>query len=218
MRLSFFGHAAFYIESLKGTRLITDPYEPEYKGMIHYRPICNEADVVTISHDHGDHNYVEGLPGNPQVVRGVGSWRIDDLELHGIASFHDSDGGTVRGVNTIFVLNVDGIRICHLGDLGHLLSKEQERQIAPVDILLLPVGGNFTIGPLEALTVAERINARCLIPMHYKTDKIDFELRPLEDFLKLVEKIPTETRKDLVFNNIGSVPRATRIYILEPKC
>lgn len=215
MRLNLLGHATFFLESSKGTRLITDPYQPGFKNMIGHQPITLEADVVTISHDHGDHSYVEGLPGRPEVFRGQGSWQIADIELQSISSFHDNVEGAARGPNTIFTITMDGLRTCHLGDLGHILSETQINSIGPVEILLVPIGGNFTVGPEDALAIAKRIGAPIWIPMHYKTKKVGFQLAALEEFLGLIENINVERREELIIENANSLAKDTRVYILE---
>jgi L-ascorbate metabolism protein UlaG (beta-lactamase superfamily) len=183
--------------------------------MIEHEPITIEADVVTVSHDHGDHSYVNGLPGSPKVFREQGSWRLADIELRSISSFHDNAKGSMRGPNSIFVIKIDGLRICHLGDLGHVLNEDKINAVGSVEVLLLPVGGTFTVGPKEALTVAEKIGAPIWIPMHYKTEKVGFPLAPLKDFLDLIGNIKVERRRELFFEDINSVPTGRHVYVLD---
>jgi len=215
MHLRLLGHAAFYLESSKGTRILTDPYQPGFKDMIHHEPILLESDIVTVSHEHGDHSGVENLPGKPFVLRGNGSWKIDDVELKSYPSFHDAVSGRTRGTNTIFVITIDGFHVCHLGDLGHI-NDEAIQRIGSVDILLLPVGGNFTIGPKAALEIAIGIGAHIWIPMHYKTQKVDFDLAFLEEFLALVAGRPVESGKELVLKRGIKLTEQGKIVILEP--
>ncbi len=121
MTIKFLGHATFLITSEDGVRIITDPYESGgYGGALRYGPITDEADIVTVSHDHADHNYVAGVPGNPVVV--TESTEVGGISFQVIDSYHDDAQGAERGPNRIFCFQVDGIRVCHLGDLGHLLS------------------------------------------------------------------------------------------------
>ena len=216
MRLRLLGHAAFYLESSKGTRIITDPYQSGFKGMIHFGPILLESDLVTVSHEHGDHCSVENLPGKPLVLRGNGSWNFGDVEVKGFPSYHDAVGGTTRGTNTIFVITVDGFQLCHLGDLGHLLDDGDIKRIGSVDILLLPVGGNFTIGPKEALEIATGIGAHIWIPMHYKTQKVDFDLAFLEEFLALVEDRSVKSGREISLKMGTKLTEEGKIVILEP--
>ncbi|MBM4323869.1 MAG: MBL fold metallo-hydrolase [Deltaproteobacteria bacterium] len=185
MKIKWYGHAAFLITSEKGTKIILDPYEPgAFGGQLSYGKINDQADMVLTSHDHADHNDTKSLPGSPQVVKGSGSKTIKGVSIKGISTYHDSSKGSERGANTIFNLQVDGIQVCHLGDLGHLLSDKEVAEIGPVDVLLIPVGGFFTIDAKEATRVAEQIKPKVLIPMHFKTGKCGFSIAPVEDFIK----------------------------------
>jgi len=182
MTIKFLGHATFLITSEDGVRIITDPYEPEgYGGALRYGPITDEADIVTVSHDHADHNYVAGVPDDPVVV--TESTEVSSISFRAIDSYHDDTQGTERGPNRIFCFRVDGIRVCHLGDLGHLLSPEQVASIGKVDVLLIPVGGHFTIDAQGATQVMNQLQPVVVIPMHFKTPKVDFPIGPVDDFL-----------------------------------
>jgi L-ascorbate metabolism protein UlaG (beta-lactamase superfamily) len=184
MKIKWYGHAAFLITSDQGTKIIIDPYEPgAFGGQLSYGRITDQADIVITSHDHADHNYTNGLPGKPQVVKDSGSKKIGEISMKGIATFHDPSKGSERGANTVFTLTVDHIQLCHLGDLGHLLSDKELAEIGPVDILLIPIGGFFTIDPIEASRVADQIKPKVLIPMHFKTEKCGFPIAPVEAFL-----------------------------------
>jgi len=185
MKITWLGHSAFLVESDSGVRVITDPYDVSaYGGAIKYEAISEEADAVTVSHDHPDHGFVKAVKGNPMVVKGAGKFVVKDIEFMGVQTMHDESGGSERGKNVVFVFTVDGVRICHLGDLGHIPNSEQLSQIGSVDVLLAPIGGYFTIGAEEAWEVAEKLNARVVIPMHYKTEKIGFPIAPIDEFLK----------------------------------
>lgn len=185
MEVKWYGHAAFFIKAEEGIRVITDPYQPgAYGGGIAYGPIRDEADVVTVSHDHDDHNWTTGLPGSPQVVKGPGRHHVKGKVFHGIATYHDPSKGSERGENTIFCFEVDGIRVCHLGDLGHLLGQQEVEAIGEVDLLLIPVGGFYTINAEEASQVLEQLRPKKVIPMHFKTDKCNFPISGVEAFLK----------------------------------
>jgi L-ascorbate metabolism protein UlaG (beta-lactamase superfamily) len=217
MRLIYLGHAAFFLESSKGTRLLMDPYQAGYKGMINHRPIEFTGEIVTISHDHGDHNASELVSGDATVLKGVGSWSIRDVNVQSIPTFHDNEGGKLRGGNNVFTVAVDNIRICHLGDLGHLLSEQQVSTIGKVHILLVPVGGTYTIDSEQALLVANQINAPVLVPMHYKTEKVGFPLLPLDAFLRCTgNAAKIERRKQLEVEAVASIPTNRHIIILEP--
>ncbi len=182
MTIKFLGHASFLITSKDRVRIITDPYEPGgFGGTFRYRPITDEADIVTVSHDHADHNYAQGVPGNPVVVTSSGEVKGIDFEV--IESYHDDTQGAQRGINRVVCFEVDGIKVCHLGDLGHLLSAEQVTSVGHVDILLVPVGGTFTINPSQAAEVIAQLQPSVAIPMHFKRPEVDLPITPLGEFL-----------------------------------
>ncbi|MBI5966975.1 MAG: MBL fold metallo-hydrolase [Deltaproteobacteria bacterium] len=216
MRVKWYGHSAFLITSDKGFKIITDPYEPGgFGGAIGYGKIPDKADVVLVSHDHADHNYIQGLPGRPKVIKGTGRHRINDLEIRGLASYHDECQGSERGENTIFCFILDGLQICHLGDLGHVPTEKEAKQIGPVDLLLMPVGGVYTIDPSQANQTAERLNPRVIIPMHFKTSQCGFPLENVEEFTKgklsvrVINGSEVEMKKE-------SLPKALEILVLKP--
>jgi len=185
MEVKWYGHASFLITTEKGITIISDPYEPgAYGGGISYGPIPDEADIVTVSHDHSDHNYVKGLPGNPQQIKGAGRHEAKGIIFEGIATYHDATKGSERGENTIFTFSADGIKICHLGDLGHVLSDRDINAIGEIDVLFIPVGGFYTIDPKEATEVVNQLKPKVVIPMHYKTERCEFPIEPVESFLK----------------------------------
>jgi L-ascorbate metabolism protein UlaG (beta-lactamase superfamily) len=215
MKIKWYGHAAFLITSDEGTRIIIDPYEPgAFGGQLSYGKIKDQADIVLTSHDHADHNYTQDLPGTPQVVKGSGSKTIKGISMKGVSSYHDPSKGSERGANTIFTIKINNIQLCHLGDLGHLLSDKELADIAPVDILLIPVGGFFTIDPKEATRVAEQINPRILIPMHFKTGKCGFSIAPVEDFLKGKANIKRPKASEATFDK-ATLPQQMEIAVLE---
>lgn len=196
MKITWLGHASFLIETAGGVRVITDPFEAgSYGGAVGYAPIEERADLVTVSHEHPDHNFVESVQGSPDVVRETGERTVKGIVVRGVASFHDECRGHERGKNTMFVLEADGLRVAHLGDLGHALSTEEARALGPVDVLLAPVGGHFTIGPEDAKRVAEKLGAKVVIPMHYKTDVLDFPILPVDDFLRLMGRVERPGRR-----------------------
>ena len=152
MKVKWLGHSSFLITADDGTKIITDPYTPGMMG-VNYESVKDVADIVTVSHEHGDHNAVDKLPGNPQAVRGTGVKAVKGIEFKGTAAFHDPSRGGQRGANTIFCFTVDGVRVCHLGDLGHQLTDAEVAEVGPVDVLLAPVGGSFTIDAAGATQV-----------------------------------------------------------------
>ena len=197
MDIKWYGHASFFLTTAQGVKIITDPYEPgAYDGGIAYGPITDEADIVSVSHDHADHNYVKGLAGNPTVITGEGKHEVKGIVFEGVSTYHDDSQGTERGGNTIFTIIADGMRVCHLGDLGHLLNDKELQQIGQVDCLLIPVGGFFTIGPQEARQVVDQLQPQVTIPMHFKTDKCGFPIASVDQFVEgaqQVQRLDTST-------------------------
>ena len=215
MKIKWYGHASFLITSDEGTKIMIDPYEPgAFGGQLSYGEIKDQADIVLTSHDHADHNYTQDLPGTPQIVKGSGSKSIKGISLKGISSYHDPSKGSERGVNTIFTIKINNIQLCHLGDLGHLLSDKELAEIGPVDILLIPVGGLFTIDPKEATRVAEQIKPKVLIPMHFKTKKCGFSIAPVEDFLKGKTNVKRPKVSELTIDK-ATLPQQIEIVVLE---
>lgn len=153
----FWGQACFSVVVEGGVGVVTDPYPSP----------TVEPDVVTVSHDHPDHNQVQNVQGDFEVIRDVGEYEIAGVAFTGVETFHDDAEGTVRGNNTVFVWNMEGIHFAHLGDLGHLLTDDQRESIGEVDVLMIPVGGNFTIDGPTAVQVVQQLSAKLVIPMHY---------------------------------------------------
>jgi L-ascorbate metabolism protein UlaG (beta-lactamase superfamily) len=215
MKIKWYGHSAFLITSDQGAKIIIDPYEPgAFGGQLSYGKIKDQVDIVLTTHDHADHNYTKDLPGTPQLIKGSGSKTAKGISMKGISTYHDPSQGSERGANTIFTLKIDNIQLCHLGDLGHLLSDKELAEIGPVDILLIPVGGFFTIDPKEATRVAEQIKPKILIPMHFKTAKCGFPIAPVEDFLKGKTNTKRPKASEATFDK-ATLPQQMEIVVLE---
>jgi L-ascorbate metabolism protein UlaG (beta-lactamase superfamily) len=215
MKIKWYGHAAFLITSDQGLKIIIDPYEPgAFGGQLSYGKITDQGDIVLTSHDHADHNYTKDIPGAPQIVKGSGSKTIKGISIKGISTYHDPSKGSERGTNTVFTIKLDNIHLCHLGDLGHLLNDKELAEVGSVDILLIPVGGFFTIDPKEATRVAEHIKPKILIPMHFKTQKCGFPIAPVEDFLKGKTNIRRAKTSEATFDK-ATLPRQMEIVVLE---
>jgi len=176
------GHASFLITSARGLRIVLDPYG----AGVGYPLPHPTADIVVVSHEHFDHNAISEVRGHFQVVRGPGEHTAKGISFRGIATYHDTSRGRERGRNTVFVFSVDGIRFCHLGDLGHMLSDGQVEEIGPVDVLFVPVGGYFTIDAAVASKVVAQLRPRIVVPMHYQTEVTspDLPIAGVEPFLK----------------------------------
>jgi L-ascorbate metabolism protein UlaG (beta-lactamase superfamily) len=186
LKIKYLGHSAFVLTSDGGKKVLMDPYQSgSYDGAVGYKPITERVDVITGSHEHEDHFCLEGLPEGYEVVKTPGEHEAAGFSINGVKTYHDTSGGKERGRNIIFTVTVDGVRVCHLGDLGHSLSGGEAAAVGRVDVLLVPVGGHFTIGPREALDVIKALDPALTIPMHYKTEVLNFPIAPVEDFLSL---------------------------------
>ncbi|MFH1312237.1 MAG: MBL fold metallo-hydrolase [Candidatus Eisenbacteria bacterium] len=214
MKIRWLGHSAFVLTSDSGTRILTDPYESgSYGGAVGYEPIRETVEIVTASHDHEDHFCLEGLPEGFECVTTTGKHDVNGLTITGVKTYHDETKGKERGPNVIFVIDVDGLRVCHLGDLGHTLSADELGSIGKVDVLLIPVGGFYTIGPKEALNVMKALSPAVTIPMHFKTESLGFPIEPVDNFLSLAGKHerPGTSEIEITKDDLG----ARRIIVLE---
>jgi L-ascorbate metabolism protein UlaG (beta-lactamase superfamily) len=180
MKIKWLAHSAFLITADSGTRIVTDPYTTDPR--FNYGEITETAEIVTASHGHGDHNNVAAVRGNPQVVNDSGTYQ--GIKIKAVPTAHDESGGSQRGKNTIFCFDVDGVNVCHCGDLGHVLTDAQVKAIGRVDVLLVPVGGFFTIDAAAANRVCEQLKPKIILPMHYLTEKIKLPIKGVEEFLK----------------------------------
>ena len=212
MKIKYLGHSSFVITSDSGVKIIIDPYVTG--GVFSYGKIEESADIVIVSHDHFDHSNVAAVRGNPELVRGAVTTKIKGIEFKGIPSYHDDAGGRQRGKNTIFCFEVDGIRVCHLGDLGHQLSAQQVADLGKVDILLIPVGGTFTIDAKVATEVCNKLIPRVIIPMHYKTEKCGLSVAGVDEFLRGKEGVKRLDASEVEFKQ-GELPAQTQIIVLK---
>jgi L-ascorbate metabolism protein UlaG (beta-lactamase superfamily) len=195
MRVEWFGQSAFLLSG-DGTRVAIDPFG-DMSAMTSargvqwdYPPVSADADLLLVTHEHGDHNAVEAIGGDPHTLRSTAGTHESPLgPVVGVASEHDDAAGTERGPNTIFVFTLDGVRVAHMGDFGQsALREEQVAAIGDVDLLFVPVGGGFTIGAEQAALVVERLQPRWVVPMHYRTERIGF-LEPADEFLDKADAV-----------------------------
>jgi L-ascorbate metabolism protein UlaG (beta-lactamase superfamily) len=208
VEITWLGHACF---RLKGSQavVITDPFPPD----LGYSLSKATANIVTVSHQHPSHAYVQGVGGEPKVVQGPGEYEISGVLLLGIAAYHDADGGQKRGKNTVYLMEIDGITVCHLGDLGQALTPAQVEEIGDVDVLLLPVGGVSTIDASQAAHVIRQLEPKAVVPMHYKTPAIKRELDTVDKFLKEMGLDGIEPRPKLSVNR-SNLPLSTQVFLL----
>ena len=201
MDISFLGHSSFRIKT-KNATVITDPFDPKMVG-IKYPPI--DADIVTISHDHKDHNNTSAVKKVRKIISGPGEYEILDVSIIGIPSYHDNKSGEERGRNVIYIYEADGLRLAHLGDLGHKLSDDVIEELGEINVLMIPVGGTVSLGAEEAMEVVRSIEPNIILPMHFWEEGMNKEafekLKSVDEFLKesgmSVEKMPKLSIKDI---------------------
>ena len=181
MNIAYLGHACFAITSSVGIKIVTDPYQ----GVGYEMPQNVQADIVTVSHEHFDHNYLSAVQGEYLVVKGEGEWKERGIVIRGKNTFHDDEQGRLRGNNTVFMFIIDGIRVTHLGDLGESCTQSVLNKIGETDVLLIPIGGKYTIDALQAKTYIENIRPKVAIAMHYKPEQGTLDISAPDAFLSL---------------------------------
>ena len=184
MKIEYLGHSSFKLTESTGTSVVCDPYE----GSIGFDMGKVSADAVTVSHGHYDHNNVKAVKGNPIILDKECSHELSGVEIDAIKSFHDKQRGKKRGENLIFKFRMDGIDICHLGDLGEDCSSELIDLLLPVNVLLIPVGGNYTISAEMAKEYVDRIMPDVVIPMHYKSRDCKLDIDKVDEFISLFDE------------------------------
>jgi L-ascorbate metabolism protein UlaG (beta-lactamase superfamily) len=211
MEIIWLGHSCFRLKGKQAT-VITDPFSPATG----YTLGKVTAEIVTVSHGHPGHSYVQGVGGEPRILKSPGEYESAGVLTVGVHTYHDNEKGAQRGKNTAFVIDVDDVMICHLGDLGHVLTAEQVAEIDGVDVLLIPVGGVSTIDAVQAAQIVRQLEPKVVIPMHYKTDALKRELETADRFLKemgVKEAVPQP--KLTVTKN--SLPLTMQVTILSYK-
>ena len=191
MTITWFGHSCFRIEAKEGS-ILTDPFSKE----IGLKPTKIKDNIVLVSHDHADHNNVEGVGPETFIIKNPGEYEKNGISVLGMPSFHDRSEGKERGLNTIYLIKAEDITICHLGDLGQeKLDEKQVEEIGDVDILMIPVGGNYTINYKEAVEVISQIEPKVVIPMHYKVKGLELDIESADKFVKELGLTPEEVNK-----------------------
>ena len=194
MKIKWIGHSSFLLTTSLGRKILTDPFGND----IGYIPYDGDCDIITVSHNHFDHNCLDNLKKDTRLVNTEGRHSFNFCDITGYHSFHDESNGSERGDNIIFVYDVDGFRICHLGDLGHELSRDFIEQLGHIDLLLIPVGGIFTIDGTKAAKITKEINPSFVIPMHYSTPMLSFKLEGFEKFIMAMKNV-NKTNSDTFF-------------------
>ncbi len=208
MEITWLGHSCFLIKGKEKT-IITDPCHPD----VGYRLGEPEADIVTLSHFHPGHNYIEGVADDPKQIKSPGEYEIGGTFITGVASFHDNRKGDLHGKNTIYIIEMDGITLCHLGDIGHSLAPHLVEELGDVDILFLPVGEVSTIPVDTAVEIIRQLEPPIAIPMHYKTEAFTGDLSPVNKFLDKMRIRGLEAIPKLSITP-SSLPTTTQTIVL----
>jgi len=195
MYLTWLGHSCFKLQDKTGseaTVVVTDPFDPQFTGL---KMPSLEADIVTVSHDHQDHNYLKAIRRPPFVIRAAGEYEVRGVAVEGVDSYHDDQEGAKRGGNVIYRLDIDDITVTHLGDLGASLSAKQLEHLEGTDILLVPVGGHYTLDAKQAVEVVNQIEPKIIIPMHYAVSGLKISLDEVDKFIKELGLSPVKEDK-----------------------
>ncbi|HZX50277.1 MAG TPA: MBL fold metallo-hydrolase [Candidatus Paceibacterota bacterium] len=217
MQIVWKGQACFFLAASRGkqeqVRIVIDPYEES----IGLKPPQVEADMVLVTHDHFDHNNAKAVRGEPMVISGPGEYELKGVFIKGIASWHDNAEGKDRGKNTMYVIEAEGLRLCHLGDIGQdELSAEQVGQIGNVDILFIPVGGTYTVAAKGAAKIISQIEPRMVIPMHYALPRLKVKLEPVDEFLKTMGVKNVEPQAKLSLKAKDFSVEEMKVVVLTP--
>lgn len=214
MEITYIGHSCFKIKG-KGMTIVIDPYDPK----IGYKLPKLECDVLISTHDHHDHNFISGVSGYKLFINTPGEYEVNGVFVYGIPVYHDNKQGVDKGDNIVYLIEIDGMSILHLGDLGHSLSKETLEKISEVDVLMIPVGGKYTIDAGTAAQVISEIEPGYVLPMHYKTPDL-VGIPDLDGLDKFMDEMGVENniKKDdkLKINSKSDMPEDTEVVILNP--
>ncbi len=211
MKIEYLGHSCFKLTESTGTSIVCDPYSEE----VGFHMPAVAADAVTVSHGHYDHNAIEKVGGNPKIIDKESSIDLSGVEINSVKSFHDGNRGKKRGENIIFKFRMDGIDVCHLGDLGEDCSSDLIETVLPVNVLLIPVGGNYTLDAEMAKEYVDRIMPDIVIPMHYRTKDCKLDIDKVDEFLNLFDgECVEETEGNSVELSRSDLGGETKIIVL----
>jgi len=213
MEIKYLGHSSFLLKT-KEAKVVTDPFDPKFTGLKFYK---QEADIVTVSHDHKDHAHLEQIDGEPLVLTWPGQFEKKGVRMWGYRTYHDKVEGKERGENVMYKFELEGVSVLHCGDLGVLPTDAQLDDIGDVHVLLVPVGGHFTIDAQEAATFIKKVEPAIVIPMHYGRPELAFkELAPLSEFLEKMGVATSEPEEKLVVKREDFInEQAMRVVVLK---
>ena len=210
MDVTWLGHGCFRLRG-RNAAVVTDPFPPSI-GLKLQRL---DADLVTVSHEHDNHNYTQAVRDGYEI-RGPGEYEVAGVSVIGFPTYHDSEKGANRGRNTVYLIEIDDVRICHLGDLGHRLDDTDAETVSSVDVLLVPVGGRTAINAVQAAEVVRQLEPRYVVPMHYAIPGLKLELDTVDRFLKEMAVVAGEPQPKLTLQ-ASSGEYETKVVVLEPR-
>lgn len=214
--MRYLGHAAFELALSDGRKVLFDPYEPgSYDGAVGFAPIEGSYDVVVVSHDHPDHRWKKAVEAAGDVVDKAGEYDLGGIRVTSYPTFHDESGGSERGTNLVSIVEADGLKVAHLGDLGHMPELGAMPALKGVDVLLVPVGGFFTIDAETAAEVVRAVGPAIAVPMHFKTAKLGFPIAPVDGFISAVGEAEVRGGSELEIEKAG-LPAEGKVVVLEP--
>ena len=212
MDVTWLGHGCFRLRG-RGAAVVTDPYPPA----IGLKLSRMDAEVVTVSHEHDNHNYTQVVREGAYEIHGPGEYEVAGVSVIGIPTYHDDSKGAKEGRNTVYLIEIDDVRVCHLGDLGHKLDDAEAEAVATPDVLLVPVGGRSAINGAQAAEVVRQLEPRYVVPMHYAIPGLKVELDPIDRFLKEMGVAASEVQPKLAVQKSSVSEYETKVVVLEPK-
>jgi L-ascorbate metabolism protein UlaG (beta-lactamase superfamily) len=210
--ITWYGHGCFRLRG-RAAAVVTDPYPP---GLGPKLPRL-EADVVTVSHEHENHSYVRAVAKEPFLIEGPGEYEVAGVTVFGVPTYHDDKKGAERGRNTIYLIDVDDVKVCHLGDLGHGLDEGVHERLGSVDVLLVPVGGGCTLDATRGAEVVRQIEPRYVVPMHFALPSLKLDMQPVDRFLQEMGVAEAEAQPKLTVQASGASDVETRVVLLDSK-
>ncbi|HSS62533.1 MAG TPA: MBL fold metallo-hydrolase [Candidatus Limnocylindrales bacterium] len=212
MDVTWLGHGCFRLRG-RGAAVVTDPYPPT----IGLKLSRMDAEVVTVSHAHENHSYTQVVRDGAYEIHGPGEYEVAGVSVIGIPTYHDAEKGASHGRNTVYLIEVDDVRVCHLGDLGHKLDDAEAEAVASPDVLLVPVGGRTAINAAQAAEVVRQLEPRYVVPMHYSIPGLKLQLDPIDRFLKEMGVAASEPQPKLTVQKSSGADYETKVVVLEPK-
>ena len=212
MDVTWLGHGCFRLRG-RGAAVVTDPYPPT----IGLKLSRMDAEVVTVSHEHDNHNYTQVVRDGAYEIHGPGEYEVAGVSVIGVPTYHDEQKGAKHGRNTVYLIEIDDVRVCHLGDLGHKLDDSEAEAVASPDVLLVPVGGRSAINGAQAAEVVRQLEPRYVVPMHYAIPGLKIELDPLDRFLKEMGVATSEAQPKLSVQKSSVTEYETKVVVLEPR-